>query len=599
VGYALLAVGESSFVALVEAAFGNGTDVRGRHSVAAAQEVLGAERVDCVVSDAALPDASGTEVVTALRDAAPALPVVLAPETGSERLAVRATRLDGIDYVPSTAPDRGAEVRERVETLLGGDTEDGDVRLRSFKRAVDQAGHSIYITDTDGTVRYVNPAFEATTGYAAEQAVGRTPRILKSGEHSAAFYEDLWDTILAGDVWQNELVNHRADGSRYVINQTIAPIVVDGNIERFVAVNADITDRIEWEERLETLHDATREWLGRTSADGVADLACRQLADIFDAETVCVYCYDDEGDLAPAAFRGPEERAPDGCECPSGSFETDETRDVSRADGDPASELLLPAGDYGVARLTSPEPDAFDDTDVAIGRVFTANLEAVLDSVSTYQALKRQNERLDKFAGVVSHDLQNPLSVAMGFLDLLEERVGEDEDLQRVRSSLEHMDDIVDDVLWLASEAEEVGEREAVSLERAAGQSWSLVETEGAELAVEGDVEVEAAPDLLHRLLENLLVNAVEHGTGDGPDADDSVRVAVGPLAEGRGFYVADDGPGVPPDRRGDVFDAGHTTSESGTGFGLAIVQRIADGHGWSVDLEESAAGGARFEVRT
>jgi len=94
-----------------------------------------------------------------------------------------------------------------------------------------------------------------------------------------------------------------------------------------------------------------------------------------------------------------------------------------------------------------------------------------------------------------------------------------------------------------------------------------------------------ADPGRLKRLLQNLFRNAAEHG-GD--------RVVVGDLSDG--FYVADNGPGIPENRRDEVFESGHTTSESGTGFGLAIVERIAEAHGWEVTLTAGADGGARFE---
>jgi PAS domain S-box-containing protein len=111
-------------------------------------------------------------------------------------------------------------------------------RLQTFREAVENAGHSIYWTDAEGVIEYVNPAFVETTGYSREEAVGRTPSILKSGVHDEAFYADLWETVIAGEVWEAEVVNERADGERYVVDQTIAPILsADGRPERFVAVN--------------------------------------------------------------------------------------------------------------------------------------------------------------------------------------------------------------------------------------------------------------------------------------------------------------------------------------------------------------------------
>jgi len=115
---------------------------------------------------------------------------------------------------------------------------------QTFREAVEAASHAIYWTDPDGTIEYVNPAFEAQTGYSAEEALGRNPRILKSGEHDQAFYENLWETICAGDVWKSKIINQRRDGEQYVVEQTITPIeTVAGEIERFVAINEERRER--------------------------------------------------------------------------------------------------------------------------------------------------------------------------------------------------------------------------------------------------------------------------------------------------------------------------------------------------------------------
>ena len=571
-------------------------------SLSAARGTLREKPVDCVVCGTPPADGDGMAAVSEIRAEAPDVPIVLAPADGSEGLAVRALRTEGVEYVPSDADDRVERLFDAVERVLTEQAAgSADIRLRSFKRAVEQAGHSIYITDTDGTIRYVNPAFEATTGYSAAEALGARPAILKSGEHDDAFYEDLWETILDGDVWQSEIVNERKDGSRYVVNQTIAPIHVDGEIVRFVAVNADITDRRAWRRRLRALHDATREWLELTSPDDISDRARDQLDELLDAELVSVYCTtDDEGTLVPAAetvrgaFEGFEPPAIEASE--DRRWVTFESGDPHHRSGvahpatsDAVEELLLPVGDYGLIHVATTA--SFDDTDVGIARVFAANLETVIDRIENYRALERKNERLNEFAGVVSHDLRNPLSVALGYLDILEERIGEDDDLAEVRRSLTHMDRIIDDVLWLASEGREVGELSSVSLRRIAEESWALVDTAEATLRVESDLRFEADADRLHQLLENAFANAVTHGGSD-------VTVTVGALDDETGFYVADDGAGIPPEKREAVLDPGYTTKEDGTGFGLAIIQRVAEGHGWSLDIGESEAGGARLTVR-
>jgi PAS domain S-box-containing protein len=140
-----------------------------------------------------------------------------------------------------------------------GTVDPGDGRgrdLRAFVEAVEQSGHSIYVTDRDGTIEYVNPTFEEISGYSRTEAVGRNPRILQSGHHDEAFYADVWETILSGEVWEGDIVNRRKDGELYHVHQTVAPITdEDGTVERFVAVNADITERKRREQEIERQRD--------------------------------------------------------------------------------------------------------------------------------------------------------------------------------------------------------------------------------------------------------------------------------------------------------------------------------------------------------
>ncbi|MFT4947681.1 MAG: PAS domain S-box-containing protein, partial [Natronomonas sp.] len=121
---------------------------------------------------------------------------------------------------------------------------DREQSLRAFREAIEQAGHSIYFTDTDGAIEYVNPTFEDVTGYSTEEVLGETPHVLNSGEHDEEFFTDLWETIQSGSIWTGEVTNERKSGDRYTANQTIAPITDEtGTIERFVAVNDDITEQ--------------------------------------------------------------------------------------------------------------------------------------------------------------------------------------------------------------------------------------------------------------------------------------------------------------------------------------------------------------------
>ena len=124
--------------------------------------------------------------------------------------------------------------------------------LRLQAAALTSAANAIVITDRDGRITWANPAFTDLTGYALEEAVGQSPRILKSGKHDQPFYEHLWDTILSGQVWHGALTNRRKDGSLYEDEQTITPVRDErGEITHFIAIKQDITLRKQAEEALQ------------------------------------------------------------------------------------------------------------------------------------------------------------------------------------------------------------------------------------------------------------------------------------------------------------------------------------------------------------
>lgn len=132
----------------------------------------------------------------------------------------------------------------------------GTQELKKLSSAVEQTADPVIITSADGRIEYVNAAFEKVTGFGVQDAVGRTPRILKSGRHSSKFYRHLWDTILAGEPWRGTLVNRKKDGQLYFAETSIAPIFSSrGKITHFVSVERDITERERAERRLQRYTD--------------------------------------------------------------------------------------------------------------------------------------------------------------------------------------------------------------------------------------------------------------------------------------------------------------------------------------------------------
>jgi len=221
----------------------------------------------CLADQPALIDHS--ESIRAAKTAAkPALlPVLLlVSDLDTDLLSTEHNEL--VDNVLATTVDefislpiRKAELEWRLHTLRqlreqSLDLKTQNDKLRRFRRAIEASGHGIIITDTDGTIEYTNPAFEATTGYSNQEAVGNNTNMLQSGEMDDSHYDQLWQTISAGETWHGEIVDQRKDGSQYIVDQTIAPISdASGEITAYVAVQTDITERKQLEDRLKQHRD--------------------------------------------------------------------------------------------------------------------------------------------------------------------------------------------------------------------------------------------------------------------------------------------------------------------------------------------------------
>ena len=233
---------------------------------------------------------------------------------------------------------------------------------------------------------------------------------------------------------------------------------------------------------------------------------------------------------------------------------------------------------------------------------FLASSRDITERRAYQRRIERENERLDEFAEVVSHDLRNPLNVLSGFTQLARD-TGDLSHLERCDRPLKDMEQLIDDVLTLARQGRTVGESKRVGLADVACEACGNIDDQALSLDVETSATIRADPGRLKQLFENPFRNAVEHGSTSSradpdPTADHDgppVTITVGEREDG--FYVADGGPGIPPDERGRVFESGYTTSGSGTGFGLAIVAGIAEAHGWDVAADAGETGGARFTL--
>ena len=249
---------------------------------------------------------------------------------------------------------------------------------------------------------------------------------------------------------------------------------------------------------------------------------------------------------------------------------------------------------YGTLCFADADPrgEPFSDAEATFVELLTQWVSYELNRRERHSRIERQNERLDEFASVVSHDLRNPLNVATARVEMAAES-GDTSHLADARDALSRMDELIDDVLSLARYGDEVVDAKPVPLGDAAERAWQNVVCEDggeATLLLADPPTVRGDDSRIRQLFEKLFGNAIDHGRAD-------VTVTVGALTDTEGFFVADDGPGIPPSEREQVFERGYSTAESGTGFGLGVVAEIVDAHNWTVCVVESADGGARFEV--
>ena len=349
-------------------------------------------------------------------------------------------------------------------------------RLRLQAAALEAAANAIVITDVQGAIQWVNPAFTRLTGYSAAEALGQNPRVLNSGRHERAFFTALWQTVAAGKVWQGEMTNKRKDGSLYQEEMPITPLAdATGKITRFIAIKQDVTARKKAEDNL------------------------RQTA----------------------------------------------------------------------------------------------------------QELVRSNQDLEKFAYVSSHDLQEPLRMVSGFLQLLAQKyegrldAQGDQYIHYAVDGAKRMQQLIGDLLAYSR----VGRQSRAPEPTDAGRSLALalvnlsvsITAAGATVTHGELPTVSAEAGQLVQLFQNLIGNAVKFHGRQSPKVHVEAR-REGPMWV---FAVADNGIGLEPQYRErifEVFQRLHARNEyEGTGIGLAICKKIVDNHGGKIWVESQPGVGSTF----
>ncbi|MXR53041.1 response regulator [Halovenus sp. WSH3] len=558
------------------------------HTAATAEEgrtLLDRIDPDCVISDYEMSETDGIEFLRTVRESHPDLPFILFTGKGNESVASEAIAAGVTDYLQKgSGGDQYAVLANRLMNAVEASRSRAALAernrdLRRYKRMINAMQEAAWIYDAEGQFEVVNESLAAwydTTREALEGTEGNLLALIREESEAERPFRELLDG-------ERERLHGRIESNfpghgHAVIDYRLYPLT-DGEERKAVGVARDVTEAQHREERLrryktilETIDDAAFV-VDETRRVSYANPAAMENVSLSPGEVLgepieaLVDRY--------AATTEETERFVQTLNSAFAEPSPDEPTEVTLTLSVQGTEVTF---EYRFAPIVE---GGTASAVVVTGRDVTERKERE-------RRLNEQNERLEEFASVVSHDLRNPLHVAATHLELAREESDSDH-IGDALDAIERSQALVDDLLTLAREGDQLDELESVDLQEIADECWCAVETDAERLETGELPSVRADPGRLRQLFENLFRNAVEHG-GSG------VAVTVGRLPDG--FYVEDDGVGVPEDKTEQIFEPGFSTDPDGTGFGLRIVQEIANAHGWSVTVTDGTDGGARFEIR-
>jgi PAS domain S-box-containing protein len=450
---------------------------------------------------------------------------------------------------------------------------------RLFKAVFEGTLDALCLADDEGVLRDVNDAAATLFGLPDADLVGRGIDDFTGPELD---FDAVWATLLDEGEMRGEFDLYRPDGEVRTVE---------------FAAKADVLPGI----HLSSLRDVTEQASDRAALVRKTEL----LAQVFEASPVGIAVIDADGEIVDANQRA------------ESILGVDREEIIDRRFGDMSWHIVDEHGD-GIADEELPPAQVLSTGETVFGfehglvhpsgeviwlsinaapirndagevEQVVAVFEDITDEREYRRLLEQQNERLEEYSATVSHDLRSPLSVASGWIDIAIEEEST-ADLDKAKAALKRMEALIADLRALGRYGQTVRGPVELDVEAVATEAWTHVETVDATLDIEAGLgNIHADEGRLLQLFENLFGNAVEHA---GPN----VAVRVGPV--GGGFYVEDDGPGIPADKREEVFEFGYSTREGGSGLGLAIVEAVADAHGWTLTLTDADPQGTRFEFR-
>ncbi len=501
----------------------------------------------------------------------------------------------------------------QAEVVLGMDITErkrAEERLRLQSAALESAANAIVLTDEKGAIIWVNDAFTQTTGYSKEEVLGKNPRLLKSGKQNHAFYQDMWDTILAGKIWRNTIINRCKDGTFNHEDLTITPIRNSaGKITHFVGIKQDIAEKTRAEEAQRSSELRYRR-LFESAKDGIliVDADTRQIVDVnpFLMEML---------GFSKEEFVGKE------------LWQIGLFKDVA------ASKLAFAELQqrgyirYEDLPLETREglvkPVEFVSNSYLVGesRVIQCNIRDITERKRFEQALQEKNIELgnanlakNRFLANMSHELRTPLNAIIGFTGTLLMRLpgplnaDQEHQLSIVQTSARHLLSLINDLLDLAKVESGMVEIKYEPLvcqevmEEVAEALRPLAEAKGLEFKIKAPksgVRIGADRRILSQILINLSNNAIKFTEKGQVQIQLSTRQSNGQILAS--IEVIDTGIGIRIEDQKKLFQEFQQVStdhrNEGTGLGLYLSEKLAILINGKIEFESEYGKGSTFRL--